>query len=182
MGWGLDLGGCLAAAAARTRAEREDGMRGRRGSPRASLERRRVWTGLTGKGLESLVEEGSGGLPLDSDRRVGGKTKPGDPQLGGLLMEERWGFGELGKGCGKCTGRDSQAHGDPNSSALSPGAGQGPLGQRAREDVGSLKALGRPCTLGDRDLGTETLKEKLVSENSTLRLVLVLLEGPECTA
>lgn len=47
--------------------------------------------------------------------------------------------------------------------------------------MGSLKALGRPCTLGDRDSGTETHKEKLMSESSTVMLVLVLMEGPECT-
>ena len=61
------------------------GMRGRRGSTRASLERGRVWTGLTETELESSVEKGSGGLPLDSDRCM--------RNVGDLLMVRKkiWG-------------------------------------------------------------------------------------------
>lgn len=67
---------------------------------------------------------------------------------------------------GRGAGGDNQARGVPKSSTLS-----------LMEDLGSLKPLGKPCALGDRDSGTESLEEKLESEGLRWQLVLVGCRG-----
>lgn len=67
---------------------------------------------------------------------------------------------------GRGTGGDHQAHGVPESSTLS-----------LMEHLGSLEMLGKPCALGDRDSGAESLEEELESEGLHWQLVLVGWRG-----
>lgn len=124
------------------------------------------WTGLTQKALASPVEEGNRGANTDSDRRGGHQEELGHRVGRGtltLMVHEKGGdFESSGRG----TGGANQAHGVSKSSTLS-----------LMEDLSSLKPLGKPCALGDRASGPESLQEKLESEGLHWQLVLVGWRG-----